>query len=523
MTTSNGERVKKTSGDSGVTIPGNAIASSIEMMSALGPIGERVLKEQGIDEIDPDKRYSHTIRTAMFEEVANRFGNNALTAFGFENYSHYPEFVSFIEQFRRTNQNGLKTISNYEQNIQLVGEMMTDLGKMLHAVVSRYFRSNAITGYVKIYKTSPALYKIETRTVLNLDHWPFIKGAWLPILMGCVSDVFAVDFDFDETQSKPLDGGWVIYVFQVRFTPHEELQNGTELVAKLRFEANESLLRNVLLDAERQKQKLQTLSVQLGKYLPPQIHQALFLGDYDTNITTRRKKLTIFFSDIKNFTSTSEGMQPEDLTKYLNEYFSEMTEIALSHGATIDKYIGDAMMVFFGDPKTKGEREDARSCVAMALAMRERLLSLQKKWLDEGFADPFQIRMGMNTGYCNVGNFGSDQRLTYTIIGGEVNVAQRLESAAEAGGILMSYETYAHSQDMISAEEVNSISMKGIKREIKVYSVRASKLQDKLKNNKDHDPESKNLSDDFEQKMLARLATLEEELRSFKREILNKT
>ena len=81
--------MKKTSGDSGVTIPGNAIASSIEMMSALGPIGERVLKEQGIDEIDPDKRYSHTIRTAMFEEVANRFGNNALTAFGFENYSHY--------------------------------------------------------------------------------------------------------------------------------------------------------------------------------------------------------------------------------------------------------------------------------------------------------------------------------------------------------------------------------------------------------------------------------------------------
>ena len=74
----------------------------------------------------------------------------------------------------------------------------------------------------------------------------------------------------------------------------------------------------------------------------------LFAGKYDTEIKTQRRKLTVFFSDIKNFTSTSENLQPEDLTKYLNEYFSEMTKIALNHGATIDKYIGDAMMVFLG-------------------------------------------------------------------------------------------------------------------------------------------------------------------------------
>ena len=99
---------------------------------------------------------------------------------------------------------------------------------------------------------------------------------------------------------------------------------------------------------------MERLSSQLAKYIPPQINEALFKGDYNTEITTRRKKLTIFFSDIKNFTSTSEGLQPEDLTKYLNEYFSEMTTIALECGATIDKYIGDAMMVFFGIPKAEG-------------------------------------------------------------------------------------------------------------------------------------------------------------------------
>ena len=79
--------------------------------------------------------------------------------------------------------------------------------------------------------------------------------------------------------------------------------------------------------------------------------------------------------------------------------------------------------------------------------------------------------MGINTGYCNVGNFGSDQRLTYTIIGGEVNIAQRLESAAPDNGILMSYETYAHAKDLVQVEELESITMKGVKREIKVYSI----------------------------------------------------
>ena len=222
-------------------------------------------------------------------------------------------------------------------------------------------------------------------------------------------------------------------------------------------------------DSESQRHA-RGLSRQLGKFVPPQIHSALISGNYDTKITTRRKKLTIFFSDIVNFTSTSEGLQPEDLTKYLNEYFSEMTKIAVDCGATIDKYIGDAMMVFFGDPETRGEKEDARSCVEMALKMQERIRQLQKKWRNQGFSNPFEVRMGLNTGYCNVGNFGSDQRLTYTIIGGEVNVAQRLEAGAKPG-ILIPYEHA--SKDMIKVEEQEIIQMKGINREIKVFAVQS--------------------------------------------------
>ena len=162
-----------------------------------------------------------------------------------------------------------------------------------------------------------------------------------------------------------------------------------------------------------------------------------------------------------------------------------MTTIAIEGGGTIDKYIGDAMMVFFGDPKSNGEKEDARACVDMALRMQDRMVDLRKKWKKEGFADPFQVRMGLNTGYCNVGNFGSEQRLTYTIIGGEVNVAQRLEANAKAGGILLSYETYAHAKDMVEVEERETIKMKGITREIKVFAVIKKQGDEKKKKLKD--------------------------------------
>ena len=226
---------------------------------------------------------------------------------------------------------------------------------------------------------------------------------------------------------------------------------------------------------------MKIISQKIAKYIPPQIYEAFSNGNYDDEITTRRKKLTIFFSDIKNFTHISESLQPEDLTKYLNEYFSEMTKIAIDQGATIDKYIGDAIMLFFGDPNSQGERKDARACVEMALLMQERMLHLRQKWLNEGFGEPFQVRMGINTGFCNVGNFGSDQRLTYTIIGGEVNVAQRLEASADANGILMSYESYAHAQDMVEVDERERITMKGISREIKVFSVVGRKNEKKSK------------------------------------------
>ena len=216
---------------------------------------------------------------------------------------------------------------------------------------------------------------------------------------------------------------------------------------------------------------LASISMKIAKYLSPQIYKSIFSGQRDATIVTERKKLTIFFSDIKDFTATTERMQPEDLTALLNEYLTAMSAIAAEYGATVDKFIGDAVLAFFGDPETMGVSEDARQCLLMAVAMQRRIAELNAEWRKRGVEQPFRVRMGINTGFCNVGNFGSDDRMHYTIIGAEANLAARLQANAEPGGIVMSYETYALVRDIVRARPQEPIEMKGISRQIVPYVV----------------------------------------------------
>ena len=160
----------------------------------------------------------------------------------------------------------------------------------------------------------------------------------------------------------------------------------------------------------------------------------------------------------------------------------DRSKIALKYGGTIDKFVGDAILIFFGDPETNGEKEDASACVLMALEMQERMKYLRRLWEDQGISKPLDIRIGINTGYCNVGNFGSEDRLDYTIIGGEVNLASRLESKANSGQILISHETYALIKKKIVCEKKEEINVKGIAHKIQTYQV-IEKLR-KTKNEK---------------------------------------
>jgi class 3 adenylate cyclase len=288
-------------------------------------------------------------------------------------------------------------------------------------------------------------------------------------------DLFEKEVRIIERGTTLLESGIItdedaVKEFKKLHGAYKKLFKMTKRLVKM-SDRNEEKLNKLAQTLDEKSTMLEGLSGKLAKYLSPQIYQSIFSGEQDVSLTTQRKKLTVYFSDIKNFTQTTEDLQPEDLTYLLNSYFTEMSAIALKHGATIDKFIGDAMLMFFGDPETKGVKEDARSCLRMAIEMQQRMADLKKVWWEKGYEHPFEMRIGINTGYCNVGNFGSEDRMDYTIIGGEVNLAARLEASADPGGILMSYETYSQVKDLVGTEAREPIQVKGIRREVKPYAV----------------------------------------------------
>ena len=222
---------------------------------------------------------------------------------------------------------------------------------------------------------------------------------------------------------------------------------------------------------QTQREQSIALSQKLSKYMSPQVWQTIFTGQRDVRLETQRKKLAVFFSDIQGFTELSEEMEPEALTDVLNHYFNEMSQIALKHGGTIDKFVGDSIMIFFGDPTSRGQRADTLACVSMAIDMRKHMKILRQTWRSQGIKTPLQIRMGVSTGYATVGNFGAENRMDYTIIGKEVNLASRLEHLAEPGEILVTHEAFSLIKDGIMCRDKGEVTVKGFSRPIAVYQV----------------------------------------------------
>lgn len=272
--------------------------------------------------------------------------------------------------------------------------------------------------------------------------------------------------------ATPEDGMVERAAFADLLRAYEKLFKGSRRLVRL-ADRNEAILNELTRSLNDRNATLERLSAQLAKYLPAQLYRAIFAGEQQGELATRRKKLTVFFSDIKDFTAITEDLQPEDLTWILNDYFTEMTRIAADYGATINKFVGDAMSMFFGDADSRGVEADAKACVRMAAAMQQRMVVLRERWRRRGFEKPFHMRIGISTGYCNVGNFGSPDRMDYTIIGSPVNLAARLESAADPDGILIAYETHAVVGDVVRAEAQAPLTVKGIPRPVQAYAVQA--------------------------------------------------
>ena len=233
----------------------------------------------------------------------------------------------------------------------------------------------------------------------------------------------------------------------------------------------ESLNINLEKKVEERTSELKTLSEKLSKYFSPQVYESIFSGKLDVKVQTKRKPLTVFFSDLQGFTELTERLEPEVLTELLTQYLTKMSNVAIKWGGTIDKFIGDAILVFFGDPNSRGDEEDAIACVSMAMDMLEELNKLRISWRKKGLAKPLNARMGIHTGVCTVGNFGSEDRLDYTIIGNGVNLASRLEARAGINKILISEDTYLLIRNKIICEKKEPINVKGISYPVQTYEV----------------------------------------------------
>jgi class 3 adenylate cyclase len=259
-----------------------------------------------------------------------------------------------------------------------------------------------------------------------------------------------------------------IQELEARIQELEEEQSDLLVLYETTMEHGTSL-ENELMN---QNERVTALQSKMRKYLSPQLFQALVGGtaDADTKSHTR-VKLTIYFSDIVGFTDLTDSVEPELLSSVLNSYLTRMSEIALHYGGTIDKFVGDAVMVFFGAPEPLGATEQAERCVRMALEMREAMYPLQAEWKLKGITQMLQVRAGINTGICTVGNFGSENRMDYTIIGNQVNLAARLQSAAPPDGIYMSSKTYSLVEDLVVANQIGSRQFKGIHKAVDVWEL----------------------------------------------------
>jgi len=256
--------------------------------------------------------------------------------------------------------------------------------------------------------------------------------------------------------------------------PFEKAELEVRLLAGERLVCLERDLTQRSEELQAAQGDLQALADKLSKYLSPVIYRSIFEGKQDARIATQRKKLTVFFSDIVDFTATSESLDPEDLASLLNEYLLAMTEVVIEYGGTLDKYIGDAILVFFGDPDSLGEEQDAYRCVSMAMAMQQRMRVLRQHWKAAGRLRPFHVRMGITSGYCNVGNFGCDAQMSYTIIGRQVNLASRLETNAPPDEILISNSTWALVQSRVRCARRDPVVAKGFAEPIEAYQVLGS-------------------------------------------------
>jgi len=210
----------------------------------------------------------------------------------------------------------------------------------------------------------------------------------------------------------------------------------------------------------------------LVRYLPPDLIDDIFAGKISMDTKPRSKAITVLFSDLSGFTKMSEEKGAETVSEFLNDYLSVMTETIFAHHGTIDKFIGDAIMVIFGAPVEMSHADQVRNAAQCAIEMQRGMDAVRQKWAPQAL-DAVEMRVGIHHGVAVVGNFGSKQRLDYTAIGPTVNLASRIESACVPGQVFVSESVQGLLSDAVATDHVGHFALKGIEGQTPLYRLAA--------------------------------------------------
>ncbi|MBI4497284.1 MAG: cyclic nucleotide-binding domain-containing protein [Chloroflexi bacterium] len=225
---------------------------------------------------------------------------------------------------------------------------------------------------------------------------------------------------------------------------------------------------------EVENQSTQRMAQQLRRFFSPNLVDALLTSQQGVGPgSTKRKDLTVLFADLRGFTAMTERLEPEELIRILNEYLSTMTEVIFEFDGTLDKYLGDGIMAFFGDPIPYENHEER--AIRAALKMRDRFFELRSRWVAEG-REAVTLGIGINSGFVTVGSIGSATRVEYTVIGSNVNLASRLSSMAAPGQIVTSARTYSRIRHLVEARAIGRVEVRGLPRPMEVMEVLGYRL-----------------------------------------------
>ncbi|HET9030677.1 MAG TPA: adenylate/guanylate cyclase domain-containing protein [Candidatus Aquilonibacter sp.] len=319
----------------------------------------------------------------------------------------------------------------------------------------------------------PGLFANARMAQQLLEGW-YIKPApsWFNILlMIALPLLVALSFNFVKTSYAIAIGlgGAVVYgyanlaLFVKTLTWIDLIHVGISMILATLFVG----LYRVIVE-QAQKRMVTNL---FGMHVSPAIvNDILSSEDPKAALALKGKKVkaTIFYSDIRGFTAMSETMTPEAIYSQLNEYFEEMCAIIFHYGGYVDKFIGDCVMAVFSAPYQTPD--DAKNAVLAAVAQQKKIQELAAKWKAEGKRE-FTVGMGINTGDVVMGNLGSSNRMNYTVIGDNVNLAARLYNVAKAGEIIISDYTYQEVKDLVVAEDREPVLVKGKKDPIMIYNI----------------------------------------------------